>query len=264
MVLNGQEFPLYYKMIASIVENLPEEENYKPLAAALLALDIPSITHVLIEHGLLDSEEMDAIWEKGSLDLRRDLVDSRMFLKNLTDAQARDIINLNDSKILESLADDAELLYPDDDDGTQARRLSGQMADALMETMTNHPNSRIRESLWGNSYCPAKFKPQFSEIIKSRSFSWRIDVSGLKMEDVEALTGASIANLQAIANNVEDIKDKKVRAKVCEFLCQYPDPAVRLELAGNYSAPKSALRKLLHDPDRDVAKTAAERLDDED
>lgn len=264
LVLNGQEFPLYYKVVNSIAENLPNVENYKSLAKALLALDIPSITESLINSGHLEAEEMDAVWEKGNLDLRRKLADTRAFLKNLTDAQAREIMDLNDSEMLRDVAADAEMLYPDEDDVTRARRLSGQMADALMEFMTNHPDSQVRGALWDNTSTPAKFKPSFAEIIKTRNLGWGIDLSGIKMEDFEAVRDTSIANLKAIANNVEDIKDKGLRAKVCELLCQHPDPAVRLELAENYSAPKSALRKLIHDPDKDVARTAAERLDDED
>lgn len=263
LVINGQDFPLYYKMLQNIADNLPEEENYVPLAKALLSLDYPSITREIITKDLLASEDLDVVWEKGNIDLRRKLTDTTSFLKNLTDVQAQEIINLNDPEILGNVASEAELLYPDDEDETQARRLSGKMADALMETISKHPDSEVRGKLWANSSAPAKFKPALAEIIKTMDFGWSLDLSTMTMEDMEALANATRRNLLSVANNVENIKDKKVRAKVVEFLCQYPDPEVRLELAENYSAPKSALRKLIHDHDQDVARTASERLEDD-
>lgn len=263
LVINGQNFPLYYRMLQIIADNLPEEESYAPLAEALLSLGYPSITRKIINKDLLGSEDMDAIWDKGDIDLRRELTDTSSFLKNLTDAQAQEIINLNDPEILGNIAMEAELLYPDDEDENQARRLSGKMADALMEFISRHPESEVKGKFWENSSAPAKFKPPLAEMIKNRDLSWRLDVSAMTMEDIEALNNTSQGNLIAIANNVEDIKDKKVRAKVAELLCQYPDPEVRLELAENYSAPKNVLRKLSHDCDQDVARAASKRLEDD-
>lgn len=264
LVINGQEFPLYYKMLLSIAENLPNEDNYKPLVQALLALDIPSVTYELVIRELLNREEMDAVWAKGVIDSRRGLAESNSFLKNLTDAQAREMIDLDDSEILKNVARYAEVLYPDDDDKDQAARLSGQMADTLLEFISEHPNSVVRERLMDNTEAPEKFRPRFAEMIKKRDVGWINDLSTFRSEDIEALNDTSLANLKVVAGNVEDIKDKQVRAQVVELLCGHPDPIVRLELAENYSAPKSALRKLVHDPDRDVAATAAERLEEGD
>lgn len=137
LIVNGQEFPIHYKMLNEIAGNLPNSGHYAPLAQALLALGIPSITRELIGNVALSVEDLDSIWEKGDIDMKRRLVDEEAFRKNLTDAQAEQIISCNDSEMLKYLARYAEDLYPMRDE-KQAMRLSGKMADALLECMLNH------------------------------------------------------------------------------------------------------------------------------
>lgn len=264
LVINGREFPLYYKMLASLAQEVPDNANYRPLIKALLDLDIPSITSELVRRGLLDGEEMDAVWEKGNIDARRRLTDSVLFLKNLTDAQAREIIDLGDVEILKHIAKNAERLYPSRKDENQAKCLSGQMADALFEFISGHPDSDVRNELWDNRYAPAKFKAAFRERVINRDFQWRIEPDNMGMDDLDVLKSCALNILSSIADSVEDIRDRKVRARVVEFLYDHPDPQIRLQLAENISAPESALRKLASDPDQDVARAAAKNLDEED
>lgn len=259
LIINGQEFPVNYKLLSEIAENLPSEEAYYPLAKALLDLDMMSISENLIHKSILKKEDLDSLWDKGDLAIRRDLVRNTDFIKNFTDAQVQEIIELDDPDILEKVASWAEVLYPDDD-GDQAQRLSGQMADKLLDFMAHHPDKSVRKELFENRSAPAKFRPAFKEIVKSTS-SHYFPLKGFTNEDLAILPEFSFETLKNIANNVEDIEDKKIRGKVAEFLANHDDPGVRLELAENRYAPKKALMQLMNDADADIANAAKEILD---
>lgn len=259
LIINGQEFPLHYKLLKSIADHLPSGENYAPLAKALLDLNIPSITQGLVDNECLTVEDRDAIWENGDLDIRRSLADENAFRINLSDAQASQIIAINDSEILKSIANWAEQLYPEEDE-EQAMRLSGKMADALLEFMASHSDESVRRELAENSQAPAKFRPKFSEMLKNGLHLGDSAIAGMTMEDVEMLQNATLDNLKAVANSAENIKDRKVRARVLNFLGSHPDPAVRLELAENYAAPQSVMERLAKDEDPDIANEAGRHL----
>ena len=260
--VNGQDFPIHYQMLSMIAENMPDGKSYAPLVQALLGLDIPSITVSLIDNDTLTTTDLDRIWEKGDLDARRKLMDTATFRKNLTDAQAEEILRLNDSEMLETLARYVEELYPHEND-KQAMRLSGKMADKLLESMANHPDFSVRKQLERNAQAPAKFKPTLAEMAKHGSLYWGSDISGLTMQDLEALKEIPLDSLKNIARNIEDIEDKGARAAVADWLCSSKDPAVRLELAENRRAPQAILRRLAEDADLDVANAARENLEDE-
>lgn len=262
LIVNGQEFPIHYKMLNEIASNVPSSSHYAPLAQALLALGIPSITRELIGNDVLSVEDLDTIWEMGNIDLQRRLADVKTFRKNLTDAQAEQIISINDSAILKELARYAEDLYPMKGE-KQAMRLSGKMADALLECMLNHADEGVRRRLGENAQAPAKFRPPLAEIARKGSLMWGTDVSGLTIEDLEVLKNTSLENLKTVASSVEDIEDRKARAEVIDFLCSCEDPEIRLELAENSFAPKSALRRLADDPDLDVAQAALDNLQED-
>lgn len=263
LIVNGNEFPIHYKMLSVIADNLPDSRHYAPLAHALLALDVPSITLGLIRNDALSLDDLDAIWEKGDLDLRRRLVDENIFRSNLTDAQAEQIIAINDSEILKSLARYAERLYPDKGK-KQAMRLSGKMADALLEFMANHSDGDVRRELAENYDVPAKFRPSFAEMVKMGIVIWHGLVDDMTQDDLDLLSISPLEILKTVANSVEDIKDSEVREKVIDFLCSHPDPAIRLELAENSAAPHSALRRLTEDSDLDVVQAAWDSLPTED
>lgn len=255
IVINGQEFPLHYQLLLAIAENIPGEKNYMPLAKAISCLNIPSLTAELIEKEMLPVEDLDAIWDKGDRELRRRLVDNGMFRKNLTDRQAEDIITMDDIEIFKTLADWSEQLYPDSED-EQAIRLSGKMADALLEHMFHHKDASVRRALAENSGTPLKFMPSFGECLKS-GYDIRSEIlSRMQENDVELLPECPWPVIKDIANYIEYIKNDKVRNKVIDFICAYPDPVVRLELAENFSAPGYAINKLLSDSDPDVVRAA--------
>lgn len=255
IVINGQEFPLHYQLLLAIAENIPGEKHYMPLAKAIYGLNIPSLTAELIEKELLPVEDMDAIWDKGDRELRRRLVENEMFRKNLSDRQAEEIIDMDDLEILKSLAGWSEQLYPDSDE-EQAIRLSGKMADALLEHMFRHKDADVRRSLAENSGTPLKFMPSFGECLKDGYVIRSETLARMQENDVELLSECPWTIIKVIANYIENIKNDTVRNKVIDFICAYPDPAVRLELAENFCAPSYAFTKLLSDSDPDVVRTA--------
>ena len=275
---NGQEFPMSYSILKELVENLPDENEYSSycmvkvlaenieddtkyaeLANALLGLGIPSITRMVIENITLTGEQYDRLWENGNRDVRRSLVAETAFLANLSDAQARDIIDANDPNMLRLIAKWAEKLYPDDEDAEQAARLSGEMADAVLEHICKHPDCRVRHALMGNSSAPDKFLPPVRVYIEE-SVTKFIPLAGMTREDMESLAHASLDTLEYLAENIEAIRDKRIRREVVKVLLAHPDPAIRLALVENTEAPEYAVKALLDDNDADIAATAKKEL----
>lgn len=262
LILNGQEFPVPCRLLGAIARNLAESENYAPLAQALLALGIPSITHDLVL-GYAASQSitaLDAIWKKAALELRRTIADQDLFLRDLTDAQAWEIIDMNDPPILKSLAGHAEMLCRDRYD-FHAWRLSPEMADSLLEFIATHPDDSVRRALAENPLAPAKFRPAFSDLARQGLEPSQRDLWRLRPDDLEALKAASVKLLKFLASNIEQIEDLGTQEKVIDFLSSYPDPAIRFELADNITSTKAPLRRLAEDPDADVARAAREQLE---
>ena len=258
----GKELQLGYHLLKAIAENLPNDARYTELAEALLALGIPSITTTLIGNSLLTEAQHDALWDTGNLVIRRRLVDKKKFRANLSDTQAQDIITCNDPEMLQTVATWAEMLYPDEENAEQAVRLSGGMADAVLEHIKNHPDSSVRNALIDNPEAPAKFLPSLMVCIEQGTS--RFSLAGMTKDDIEAFSKLSLDTLEYVAGNVEEIHDKTVRREAAKVLIAHPDPSVRLALAENSKAPEFVLKALLNDPDLDVVATAREALEDRD
>lgn len=263
IVINGKEFPIYYHILFKIAEDFPDDAHYTDLAKALIDLDIPSITEELVSTLDLDTDTLDDLWQKGDVDLRTHLLKNEVFLKNLTDMQANDIISSNNEVMLKTIAEWCEYLYPDDDDS--ACRLSGKMADALMANIINSSSPAVRRALMHNSSTPTKFLPSFRECIENgiQKFNNEI-ISSINIDDVPLLNDLSRKTLKQIANAVEDIESIKAKKAVINFLASHHDPSIRLELAENNAAPTYAFKLLLNDNDADIVQTAKKALTEND
>ena len=253
----GRAYPLNYRLLVALAENLPDDGVYDDLAAELIDLGIPSVTEKLVRRGSLTLKQRDALWAGGNIDVRRALINENDFLARLTDQQAHDLIADNDVEALKRVAAFSELLYPDGDND-QADRLSGKTADELITFIRDHEDSEVRKELAENVSTPAKFLPPLSDSI--RHGSCRLNLKGMRGDDLSLLGTASSDALENIANNIEDIPDRALRREVGSFLAGHVDPAVRLELAENSNAPLSVLRLLLKDSEPDVAAAARETL----
>ena len=253
----GKAYPINYNLLVVLADNLPDNSAYNELAAALIDLGIPSITEKLVSRENITMKQRDALWASGNIDVRRALIDENVFLADLTDQQAHDLIADNDVEALKRVAAYSELLYPDGDND-QADRLSGEAADALIKFIRDHEDSEVRQELAENVGTPPKFLPPLRDSIKHGSR--RFNLKGMTSDDMILLETASRKALENIANNIEEIQDKSLRREVGNFLASHIDPSVRLALAENGNAPISLLRLLLKDSEPDVVASAKETL----
>lgn len=262
IVIDSQDFPVHYELLLAIAKNLPASKHYRELAHALIALGIPSITIGLIKGSgaLLSQEDLDALWGAGDTDIRRCLVERPHFVGQLTDAQAQAIIAADDPQMLKSIARQANLLYPTRG-GAQGIRLSGGMADALLEHLVHSQYPEVRLALADEDNIPFKFRPSFRECVES-GISVKSVFPAMDPEDIILLRRVPLETLQHIAYHVEEMVNSEAQRGVIHLLFAHPDPSVRLELAKNSQAPKFALVRLLTDVDPDVCLMASETLAD--
>ena len=257
---NGKFHEVNYKFLQVLAENLPDGHSYDEIANDLLSLEIPSITEALIHRESITIEQYDAIWEKGTIDIKREMAKEKNFLSNLTDAQAQDIINCNDSRILIYVAFRTRYLYPKKmRHGWTGKRLSGAMADTLLSHIANHNDSSVREALFENDDAPSKFIPSLQTMLTLGMYHVRL-LDTLTFEDLPFISKLPRTALEYTARRIEKIDDEKLRIEVGEVLLHNPDPSVRLELAQNEDAPICILKKLVKDNEPDVAAEAANTL----
>ena len=253
-----------YALLKAIADNMPQNEQYSNLVGAIFELRIPSLSISLANNRLLSLNQRDKLWDMGDISARRVLVSDRDFLGQLTDKQAQEIITTDDVEILKYIANYAELLYPEEG-SLQASRLSGTMADSLLEHMAKHSESSVRQALAENSGTPSKFRPTIADILKMGINGWyHYELSNLSSDDVQALKNADREALDYCANNIEDVKNSAIRKELAEFIASYPDAGLRLSLAENTRAPIFILKKLLHDADADIVASAKKTLAEKD
>lgn len=256
----GKEFSFPYSLLKIIADRYPDGSQGAELGNALLDLGIPSITERLVDKKFLTVEQRDTLWDSGDVDVRRRLLHVEAFISHLTDAQAREIVEMDNVKMLETVAEWAEKLYPVRDG---AKRLSGAAADMLIEHIRTHENMKVREALMKNISIPDKFCPPFSEYVKNGCrLVWHI-FEDVTMEDIQALDGQSREVLVGLAENVEDISNPKVLKAAVIMLVAHPDPEVRLALVENDFAPRFALELLTQDTDPEIAAIAKDKLENE-
>lgn len=249
-----------YALLKAIADNMPQNEQYSNLVDAIFELGIPSLSTSLANNRLLSLNQRDKLWDMGDISARRALVSDRDFLEQLADKQAQEIITTDDVEILKYIANYAELLYPEEG-SLQASRLSGAMADSLLEHMAQHSDSSVRQTLAENSGTPIKFRPTMADMLKMGINGWyQYELSNLSSDDVQALKNADREVLEYCANNIEDIKNSTIRKELAEFIASYPDAGLRLSLAENTRAPIFILKKILNDTDADIVASAKKTL----
>lgn len=259
LVIDGENFPVHYLPLLSTVANLPDGvEHYGKLAKALIGLGVPSIARSLLQSSVswMDKEDVDEFWASGDLEIRRSLVANPDFVRQLTDAQAQDILDDDDPKMLESLAGMATLLY------TALKgeiALSFRMAADLLERIETNPCSKVRRALARACYVPQSLRPTVRQCMEAN-----LDVtevfSDIQPEEVDLLHRMPVETLKYIADRVDDIEDEKAQEGVIDLLCSHYNSSVRLALARNSLAPQSALERLARDADLNINQAARESL----
>lgn len=258
--INGQEFEIPYRLMECIAHRIGDGEHFAPLARAIIALNIPSLTKYLVDNACLTTEERDEIWAAGTDDVKVALLDTQQFIDMLSDEQAREIMERNMPEMLEKVAEWASRLYPEKD-SDQAARISGQMADMLLEMIAHHPDDEVRRNLMANPKAPSKFKPALSEIKRIYTDLPASCVRYISQSDAAIFKNSNLDVLTTIAENIEDIKDKNARKELGNYLANHRDPEVRQALARNFNAPRWLLEILANDPDADIAAEARENLE---
>lgn len=256
----GKEFPFQYGLLLTLASHYPDEPQYAGLAHALIGLGIPSITERLLDKEYLTVEQRDAIWDNGDIGVRRRLLHEQSFLSWLTDAQAKELVEMDDVNMLATVAGWAELLYPGRHGEGGAMRLSGAAADMLINHIRSHENARVRAALAENNCTPAKFYPPLSEYLKE-DFSIKASrLDSVTVDDIQALNGQSRELLVIVAGNVECITNSEARRAAVAMLAAHPDPEVRLALVENQDAPRFAYELLSQDAEQEIASAAQRRL----
>ena len=258
--VNGQEFELPYRLMEAIVHRIGDGEHFAGLVRAIIALNIPSLTKYLVDKACLTTGERDEIWASGTDDIKIALLDTQQFVDMLSEEQAREIMEKKQPEMLEKVAELAERLYPDKD-SDQATRISGQMADELLEMIAQHPDEDVRRKLMANPKAPSKFKPVLPEIKRIHTDLPSSCVRYISRNDVAMFKNANLDVLTTIAENIEEIKDKVAQEELGNYLAIHRDPEVRQALARNFSAPRNLLEILANDPDADIAADALENLE---
>ncbi len=250
----GETHTLNYRLLSALAESLPNDKRYSWLGNILLGLGIPSISEKLVGHSFVTQEQRDGLWAQGNIDLRRALAGDWHFVAGLTDQQAQDLMDINDSEILQLVASLADDLRSAGDSG----RLSAEAWEHLLQHLHGHPNPAVRLELTGYGRVPERFRPAFADCLRhGRTMR---GIANMKPEDLSLLETLPASVLVDMCYYIESIEDKALRKDAGRTLARHPDPSVRLALAENCEAPAEVLRLLLADAEPDVAETARQSL----
>ena len=255
---NGPEFPIGHDLLLGLAGALRRRTSYANLVTALLELHIPSLTKELLGALALETEQMDRLWESGDPYIRRALLSETVFIRDLTDKQAEDIIEDDDIVMLRNLAYCIELLEGD----LSKQRLSPAKRDALWLYLRQHPDIRIRKALATNRNLPEAIAIPVSERLRLGLDLTYSSFRNLRLDEIPALRQASPSDLIALARKAENIPNQEVRHAVLEALLSFPDPAVRMELAESTTKDAAILTRLLADTDPGVRAAANENLEE--
>ena len=174
------------------------------------------------------------------------------FIRNLTDKQAEDIIEADDVFMLRRLAHWIELLEGD----LSEQRMSPARRDALWLHLRQHPDMRVLQALAANSALPDAIAIPVGERLRLGLTLNSSAFRSLRLDEIPALLTVSTSALINLARHVEDIPNQEVRHAVLEALLSFPDPAVRMELAGYTTEDAAILTRLLADTDPGVRAAA--------
>jgi len=257
LTVSGKAYPINYKLLVALAQNMPEGDEYSNLASELCALGIPSVSEILIRRDLISCKQYDSLWAGGNIDIRRALAHDCDFIAHLNDQQAHDLMADNDRRALKSVASLADLLYPDARTG-QGDRLSGETADTLIKFIRDHEDPEVRRSLAENADAPAKFLPPLKDSLNHDSA--RFSLRNMTRDDLPLLATAYRNALKNIAFRIEEISDKSLKVDVGKYIAAHTDPQVRLLLAENLNTPLDVLLILLKDGEPDVVSTARKTI----
>lgn len=140
--INGLDYPLDLVLLLVICDYCDLENTGARLVTPLYNAGHPLIWERIIYSGKLSREQRDHIWECGSIGACRKLLYDFDFFEDVTDSQAREIIELDDEEMLCSVARYMYVHY----DG-ERRRLSDSARDELLAFVVNHKDADVARML---------------------------------------------------------------------------------------------------------------------
>lgn len=133
----AEAFPLNLELLLTICDFCDLEEWGEALVTPLFDTGHPLIRASIISSGHLSREQRDEVWDAGYAEPCRELLRQPEFYDNLSDAQAEDIMALDDRLMLQEVARMLHLLYPGPEH-PENRRLSPKMRDRLLAFVAGH------------------------------------------------------------------------------------------------------------------------------
>lgn len=258
---HGQDkkFQFNYRMLLSFAQHFPTDEKYSDLAKGLISLGISSITSEILKREVLGRSATDALWDTGTPRLRHQLLDDEGFFRAMSDEHARDILASGDSRMFFTAARLIHLFWKPAAPGDK-RRLSTQMADALLEGIKIFPDPIVNKLITSECVRPASFIFPSGEDALNR----RERFAELTEDDVKLLPYLPVATVAALANDFDTVADGAVQTLLIGPLIDHEDPLVRLNLSKNEYLPIWALERLAQDTEPDVAECARKTLGGDD
>ena len=146
--IGGHRFQLDLELLMMLADYFGDEPGYAPLVQALFELKEPMISAKLVWTGLFTQEQGEALWHQGNAEVCKALLRNGDFIMRLSDAQAADIIALQDMDMLESIANTIYVFFYDSRRKFQDCRLSEKMRDELLHCLLMQDSDFILRRLW--------------------------------------------------------------------------------------------------------------------
>lgn len=116
------------------------------LVSALFEIGHPLVREKIIYSDLLNQAQRDRAWQQGDVKVCRELLKLPVFFEELTDCQARDIIALGDTHMLQHLAGKIRYLYIRWEE-IEGRRLAPEIRDKLLKALLESPDPHVHRLL---------------------------------------------------------------------------------------------------------------------
>lgn len=140
--IGAEAYPLNLELLLTICDYCDLEEGGEALVTPLFDTGHPLIRASIIYSGHLSREQQDEAWVAGHADVCRELLRQPEFYDNLSDAQAEDIMALDDQLMLQEVARMIHLLYLPPGH-PENRRLSPKMRDRLLAFVAGHDDPEV-------------------------------------------------------------------------------------------------------------------------
>ena len=197
-----------------------------PLAKEIYKHKFPSL--IARAAWLLSNDEIDALWESNSTEMRRALCTSYDFLGEMSDKIADDIMSTDDIYLCRNVAQNMNwidyAMWYDEDDPSQNRsstyRISIDKWRLFNKYFIEHTNPLVRIGMIRNQKSDPDFLPSLTECLNL----------GIEDFNVNIVKNLPVDILKHIASHTIELWDNNIKESIKKIIIEYPDPEVRLAL----------------------------------